>query len=1331
MTHSVGIQRFLPRLLAEQVQKENHDDLTSSEFSGAILFPDISGFTQTVSRFEVMGEAGIEICANVVDKYFGSVAQTASYYEGDVLSFAGDAVVILWDARKTDLKTATWQAAECAIQIRDCLADFSSESVRIQIRSYLSIGSIESLVIPCGKNRRYHFVTGEPFLKIGKCRLRPESGEILLSEEAFRLLDGACNAREMGKGWRMLESVQPLPAKEPQDLRQAIDDRSLRYFLPPLITRLASTKDKRWLSQFRQISTAFFQFDPEAISNAEVIDIMRIIDHWIEHLEGCVFGIRSDDKGIVVMAAFGLPHASTENDAERSCRATLEIKREISEAVGARLICKVGISTGMLFCGVLGSSERQDYAFIGNAVNRAARLMEHANKDTLFDKFTVEAVQKKYPFRSAGELKAREGEPPIPCFVIDDEANRRAEVEDEATFRIIGRETELALFDKELQALLSRQSSEVLWFEGEPGIGKSRLLGEFVAQARAANVVVLRGHGDSIDARTPYHIWRKILESHVDPGNNLTSDRLQASVLPQLGTDLRAHADLLNDLLPLDLEASKISALMDSATRADVIAKLVAELLCRSDDDWPLVLILDDCHWIDSASWGLIRRVRKLNPKILILLAGRPIEHPSEDALEVRNDRATQITEISPLTDQQVHHLAAQLLCAEHIPDVVLSLLDERCAGNPFFCEELIFSMLDQGILQVDRGRCTFRGDLRANRLPVSLQALINSRVDMLSPQDQILLKVCSVFGQTFSRSMLIDVARSIIGATPLDRHLKRCVDVKLIVPTDEGKQSDFAFRHALGRDVIYQQMTTEQRTDLHNAAANWYERNAANTGDTILPILAHHWLNADVPSKAVDYLAQAGSAALNQHANAEAIEFLTKALEIETTIRLHDRETCAEWHRLLAEAHLKLSNFKDCKANLLIALDLLGHGTPTSRFGLLLRAPITALSAWGFKPTEERNGEQRLTCIAQLHQQRAEVAFFNHDIASLIDATTQCIIVARAVGPTAELARALGTSGIVCGVLGLKSIADRHCQDSINVACKVGHLPTQAYVHQLASVYYNSIGNWLQAEATIQEAIAIYSQLRDSYRWQSCQMINAYQYMHQGKFDLIDPFVQRVRVLAFPDGIAQVRAWCASLELLSQPLSKDFRTDLIEDAEQAIADGIDFSEEVLVRGALARAACVGGDYLRAADHVEQSIAMIQERLPPTYHTLAGMWSTTEASLALASLAQRDSADNVRRAFRLAKRSCVQLQRFARRVPIARARANYLRGHLELLNGRRKRARRYWHRSLNQAESDRMAEEVMLANASLSEDPSSPELCHARMDRCLLSRNHFEWNRSY
>ena len=833
-------------------------------------------------------------------------------------------------------------------------------------------------------------------------------------------------------------------------------------------------------------------------------------------------------------------------------------------------------------------------------------------------------------------------------------------------------------------------------------------------RARDEEYQYVSATGDELRKDVPYQPWTKILRELFGGRSDAPTESLRDSILSLLADDplLKSWTPLLEPLLRLGLQENNITAQMDALARRDATAEVIVHLFKKRSEEYPIALALDDGHWIDSASWAAISAIALRVPNVLIVVASRVVDPIQAHLQTLRNRAETELVFLGPLSPLDINNIAAARLGVSELPSELEALLLDKSAGNPFFCEEIVFALRDSGALSVNNGRCALSADFsddKTRHLPSTVQNVIVSRFDRLHERQKHALKVASVIGRRFNLGLLADICADNGEGQNLRSDLNHLARLDLLRPAgDETHSKSYAFKHAITQEVVYSLMMRDQQKQLHRAVAEWYEIHHGSNLIPYLSLLAFHWHRSGAWGKATEYYSSAGVDALSHHANTEAIQFFSAALKLDARQENSENERRGQWEGYLAEAHLKISDFRSCREHLLNSLRLLGHPVATAPSRLRLQLPWE-LTRYGLRRIHGALGVSvspmelsRRRLLAHLHQLRAEVAFFGHDIPTLLHATFRCQAEAESLGPSELLARSHGTMGIVIGVARFRSVARRHCEKGLMIARQIGNLSTLAYVNQLASVHYNGLGDWERADSTIQEAADIYRRLGDSYRWQSALMIRAYLMLYQGRFAEADELSRQVRPVAFPGGSAQVRGWCSAAQMLSELPRAKTDDSLLIDAERAIEDGVYTSEEILVRGTLALAHTYRGEFAEAKNQANAAATLISKYPPPTYYTMGGVASVLAVYLVLCARESDPATPTAQDLMEQAVAAFRHLKRFARRFPFARPRMLLLGGQLAIQLGHTAHATRLLQKSVREGENRAARYDVAVAQLLLA-----------------------------
>ena len=341
--------------------------------------------------------------------------------------------------------------------------------------------------------------------------------------------------------------------------------------------------------------------------------------------------------------------------------------------------------------------------------------------------------------------------------------------------------------------------------------------------------------------------------------------------LTALGLHSRRNVGLLLHLLGLKVPDDALVGLdgLLIGLRTRELLQQLLEARCRLS---PVVMVIEDLHWIDSVSEELLGKIIDSEAKLrLLLLTTRRPEYapPWLDRAVVSK------LLLEPLPIGDIRRLIRARPGVEALPEPLAWQVAEKAEGNPLFAEEIVSFLSERGIVRTSTGKLDFDATVVATALPTSVQGVLTARVDRLAPKDRALLQAASVIGRRFDPQLLAVVA----GETHIDARLAVMRTLDLVHM--EAKSDDYAFKHALVRDALYQSLLTESRKSLHLKIAEEIERRSGNRLNEVAEVLAHHYSQTDQAEKAFAYLSMAGSKSLNVYSLDEASTHLTAALAL------------------------------------------------------------------------------------------------------------------------------------------------------------------------------------------------------------------------------------------------------------------------------------------------------------------------------------------------------------------------------------------------------------------------------------------------------------------
>ncbi len=1068
--------------------------------AGSILLVDITGFTEVAEQFAAQGAAAVETLSKVLNAYFGRMAEVLTEHGGDILTFAGDAALVLWPAENDEeFARCACRAAQAARAVQAELLDYAlPQGITLRQRAAVGVGPLSIMEVGGTDGNWQFLVTGDAITQAGESNHHANSGDVVLSPAAWTLVQSRCSGDALPSGHVKLRDVkQPVPVVPLASSPNQLSVSTLQsYVLPVVVNRLRAGQGA-WLAEFRNVTVLFIHLtnldDGKPNFCSSLHAAVGKMQEVLSRHEGCVYQFLMDDKGVALIGAFGLAPPSHEDDPSRAVRSALAIQGEL-QRTGMRV--SIGISTGRAFCGVVGSETRRQYTAVGTVMNMAARLMQAAAGRVLCDQATFRASQ-AHPglsFESLGDIKVKGRSEPLAVYVP-----MKTEAREESG--VVGREVERAVLTRALESLVQERRGGVIVLEGEPGIGKSRLVEYLLEKARKLNVACLQGAGDAVESSSAYHAWQTVFRTlfRIDPLANAQALRITTALQPQ--PDLLQLAPLLSAVLPLSFPDNEVTTQMTGKVRAENTQKLLVQLLTRSASSAPHLLVLEDAHWLDPSSLALTALVTQQTQSLLVVITARPFPDPVPTEVEqIRAAAGSQYLRLDSLALDDALEIARQRLGVKSLPQSVKDLLENRAGGQPFFIQELAYALRDAGLIQIAQGECRVSEGLGdsaeglerafgALNIPNTIQGVITSRVDRLPAPQQLTLKVASVIGRSFALFVLQNIY-PVAGQSPdIPSHLEHLekVDLTRRVPSSDPTEE---FKHALIQEVVYISVSFANRRELHQAIAEWYEKQHQQDLTPYYPLLAYHWRHAEMIPKAMDYSIKSGAQALENFANQEAIRFLRDAIELSEQGKLAGGETdlqlalCRLW---LGRAQVNLSNYGDARANLERGLAALRQPAPRSMvnasrvlLGETLRQFVYRLWPSRFLGKNARDRKMLLEA-ARAYQGLMEIYYVENAPVPTLVASMKSLNLAESAGPSPELARGYASLGAILGFIPWHSAAAAYCQRALKTAEAVNDLSAVSWVLLCKGIYESGLGKWDEATGDFQRMARISTQLGDA----------------------------------------------------------------------------------------------------------------------------------------------------------------------------------------------------------------------------------------------------------
>ena len=1214
MLNATSLDGWLPRLLATRPGAPRGE---SARFDAAVLWLDVSGFTALSEVLAEQGPAGAERLSELLNERFGALIDVVARHGGDITHFAGDALCAVWPlGAELPLAAALRLAASAALALQALPDDPGRRAGEppLRVRVGIAAGSCAWTVLG-GEAEAFFVVGGAPPAIAAAAAAAGSPGEVVVAEAAWPMLHGTVDGGKVGpSGDRRLQSLHDDGAVLPEaPVARPVDAETAARFLP-LVLRERLALSGGWLAEFRRVTVLFLGFgdgdfaDPchHAAAQHQVLALQAVV----ERFEGTVHQLVAEERGATLIAAWGLAGVTHEDDPRRGIEAALAMQAALSRL---GVPCGAGISTGRLFCGVRGSAARREWAIVGDRMNLAARLMRAACQGLLCDDGTASAAAARQLFEPLPPMALKGKARPVPVFRPMGAAPARA-----AAVELFGRDSETAQFEDWLNNLGEGRGGMRL-IEGEAGIGKSALLAGLARRAAARGATVVRSEGDAVESGTAYFAWRGLLRALLGVEAGAAAD-IVARILSEQLADEPAARDrfaLLNDVLALDLPETAITAAMEPRGRADALRELVGTWLRRAAERRPLLVVIDDAQWLDSASWSLLAAAAQHAQAVLFAVALRPVDQPQPAGLRRLLEADVGRLALAPLTPADALRMVCARLEIDALPRAAEALIVERAMGNPFFSEQLALALRDAGHLVIEGGRCRLArpdAELGALAVPETVQGVVTGRIDRLGSDEQLTLKVAAVIGRSFGERVLGAVHPAAPAPPVLGGHLRHLQQLEFTRPDAPEPEATHEFIHAITQQVAYGLMIYAQRRQMHRAVAAWFEQRFEGALDPHLPLLAHHWAQAADAERALHYLERSAAQALERFANDEVLRFVGRALAIVAQDGLTiDAPRRARWSWFQGEALLKLARYAESRGHFVDALQRLGQAVPASPARLGMRFAGQLLLQWahrlrgGARRVSSDTEAEDLRLAAHLHQRLAEVGYWGHDMLTLLHSTVASLNLAERAGASRQLQLAYHVFGFVAGLAGSPALQRSYTRRAAALAPQVGHVETDAFGAQIDLIYFNGQARWAEMEGAARRASRLFERIGERFRWQSCVVLRAWGELHRGDAEAALGLFREALAMAGSEGPSQVQLWCgAGLVAVHLASGRAAAAADVTRLEALLAHGVDHSDAILCHGLLALAHQRAQEDDACARHAARAAALIDKWPPASFHTLLG-----------------------------------------------------------------------------------------------------------------------------
>jgi class 3 adenylate cyclase/predicted ATPase len=889
---------------------------------GTALFADISGFTPLTEALtrSLGARQGAEELTRQLNRVYDALIAEVDRYHGSVIGFSGDAITCWFDG-------GPWLAVGCAQAMQQAMQAFNAVAipnspsvVALAVKTALATGPVRRWLVGDPQVHLLDALAGATLMRMSHAEHAAERGEIVIDTvtaeqlaDHIQLIEWR-TLEESGEQFAVIAGVDRPIAPQPWPILPAgaLSDAQIRpWLLPPVYERLHDGLGE-FLTELRPSVALFLRFsgidydrDPQADEklNAYIYWVQSILARY----GGSMIDLTIGDKGSYLYASFGAPLAY-ENDPQRAISAALDLCT-IPATLGFIEPVQMGISRGTMRTGACGGRTRRTYAVLGDEVNLAARLMQNAAPGTVLVNQSVRlATRSIFEWSDLPALRVKGKSEPVavarPLRELPDDAQA-----DESRYAtpLVGRDSELAALETFLQPIFSDAGNDdtahfagLCYLYGEAGMGKSRLIYEarqHVSQKQnRPDLNWFVCPAEQVLRQSLYPFKRFLQRYFADDFEYkfetlLTNLQSRASAEPLAGVlveTLARRRSFLGALIDQYWENSPYE-LADPKLRYENTASALRALILAESLCGPTVLNMEDAQWLDADSQqllGTLLQEAATYPRyaLAVLLVSRY----RDDGLPFILTTAPPIPATIPTYSIDLNQLSASAIRAvaeavfkprhtQPISDALATFFREKTDGNPFFIEQLALDLQERGVLHVENGQLSAPQKALAE-LPAGINSLLVARLDRLVAHVKAIVQIASVVGVEFDLRVL-----AYIAADDLDLFAKvQSAEAEAIWSV--RNEAAYLFRHALLRDAAYDMQIEERLRGWHSLTANAIEQIYADDLAAHAANLAYHFGRAGDHDQEYTYSRMAGDFAAARYANADALLYFNRALELTTT---------------------------------------------------------------------------------------------------------------------------------------------------------------------------------------------------------------------------------------------------------------------------------------------------------------------------------------------------------------------------------------------------------------------------------------------------------------
>ncbi|HMP42371.1 MAG TPA: tetratricopeptide repeat protein, partial [Roseiflexaceae bacterium] len=889
------LSRYIP---VDRCQALAHAIELPDRMFGAALFVDISGFTPLTNALvqELGSQRGADELSRQLNLIYTDLIIELERQGGSVIGFSGDAMTCWFDVDDGARAVVAALAMQQAMHRFAAITTPAGTQVSLAIKCAVAVGPARRFVVGDPQYQLIDVLAGSTLEHMVTAEHHAEKGEVIATLDVVEALGADLAVAEWredhdtGARFAVVADFRGNSAERLWGMLPEghLSEQQLAPWLVPSVYGRLKAGQEQFLAELRPVVCIFVSFggidyDGDSAAQERLDAYIRWTQAIIQRYEGSFLQLTIGDKGSYFYCAFGAPVAH-EDDAMRAMMAALELRSLPADLAYISPI-QIGISMGRTYCGAYGGATRITYGVLGNEVNMAARLMQAAPDGKVYvSEAAWQRAQQNFVWETLPPLFVKGRSEPLTVYQLNSMRGRLAMSPQSLYYGLpmVGRSAELARINQIIDRALGNQG-QVIAITAEAGMGKSRLVSEAMRMGRERQITVLSGECQSYGTNNSYLVWEGIWEDFfaINPADPAEQQiRTLEQQLSLVDPSLLPRLPLLGVLVNLSIPDTELTRTLDARLRKASLESLLVACLRHRARSMPIMLVLEDAHWIDPLSHDLFEVISQaiFDMPVVVVLAYRPPENETQLPQTGRLPNCTTI-ELGELAEAEAVEFIINKLIHLNMPvdwpaDVMAQIV-ARTQGNPFYIEELINYLQSRNVVPHNVA------DLEQLDLPNSLYSLILSRIDQLNESQKTTLKVASVIGRVFRAAWLWGAHPSLGSPEQIVDDLLSMHRMELTVLDQPEPDSVYLFKHILTHGVAYESLPFATRAWLHEQVGEYIESAYQAAINQWVNLLAYHYDLSPNEAKKRYYLHRAAEAAQAAYANPAAIAYYQRLLPL------------------------------------------------------------------------------------------------------------------------------------------------------------------------------------------------------------------------------------------------------------------------------------------------------------------------------------------------------------------------------------------------------------------------------------------------------------------